>query len=198
MINLQHCPQGSDSCHRCRGYDIAAVECNDHGSCCGENDKQPLRPRQRKLSLLNYNMFDDLVLQIPQYGWRISWRSRWSNISWENRPEIRGRPTPLKTLSDLVSCFQRSSMAAVRFEDATQRQAQAQAPARGRFLASCRQTSHFWVPRYSQLFPACANLGKPRPEFSDGGIWEQYPFWQQMPQGLVNVPWLGNIGHHQK
>ena len=66
MINLQHFPQGSDSCHRCRGYDIAAVERNDHGSCWGENDKQPLRQRQRKLSLLNYNMFDDLVLQIPQ------------------------------------------------------------------------------------------------------------------------------------
>ena len=113
-------------------------------------------------------------------GWRISWRSRWSNISWENRPEIRGRPTPLKTLSDLVSCFQiqqnlrrkkfeqlRSSMAAVRFEDATQRQAQAQAPARGRFLGLL-QTNFTFLS--SQLFPACANLGKPRPEFSDGGI----------------------------
>ena len=58
-------------------------------------------------------------------------------------------------------------MAAVRFEDATQRQAQAQAPARGRFLALL-QTNFTFLS--SQLFPACANLGKPRPEFSDGGI----------------------------
>ena len=100
--NKKGSPEGSDPSQRCRGFDMAGVECNDHGTCWRENDKQTLERRQRKLSLLSYNMFDDVVFKIPPYGWRRSWRSRWSNISWENLPEIRGRPTPLNTSSHVL------------------------------------------------------------------------------------------------